>query len=130
MDSRKLRPSNNILLYLLKPALELCQMQLLQLRDLARDLHGVPAMCLARSATAAGIEATTWLRFGQELSGHTCIAILHRVHVGSHERWDIDPLGTIFAALTALLAKFSLRYECFVCQESLLWVGVGEIADH
>src|SRR5437660_12273519 len=64
------------------------------------------------------------------MPGHTDVAVLHGVHVRSHERRDIDPLGAIFAALATLLAELGLRGEGLIGEKFLLAVGVCQVADH
>ena len=47
----------------LKQTAELRELQLLQLRDFARDLHSIAAVRLARVATAAGVDSASHLGF-------------------------------------------------------------------
>ena len=61
-------------------------------------------------------------------SSHVTVAILHGVHVRTHQRRDFRLLGASCATLATLLAKFRLCREALVGEELFLIFGVGEIA--
>jgi hypothetical protein len=105
-------------------------LQLLQLLYLTGDLHRVPAMRLAGVTSAAGINAVPCLGFGQQVPGHVDVAVLHGIHMRSHQCRDIDPLRAIFTALAALPAELGLSSESLAGEEFLLGVGVWQVANH
>ena len=81
-----------------------------------------------RHGSFAGIQWPVCPSFRQQISRHSKVSTLHRVHVGAHEGGNIDARRRVFAALPAWLTEFGLDDKCLIGQEFLLGIRIGENA--